>query len=98
MREVEHGSGAVKDENTAAYFCTGVYATPEEIEAIKFEFRLPLAKINGRWPEPEKAMHRAALAHGLPEIRGHYGVDFRDGEFLREKDAGEPTTEWAELP
>jgi hypothetical protein len=88
----------MKDEKTSAYFCTGVLATPEEVAEMKFEYSLPLARIGGRWPEPEKMVHKFALAHGLPEIAGHYGCDFRDGEFICEKEAGEPTTEWKRTP
>ncbi len=89
----------MKDEQTKDYFCTSVYATPEEIAVMRAEYQKPLARIGGVWPQPEKLVHTTALAHGLPEIRGHYGCDFRDGEFLREQDAGEPTTDWGpELP
>lgn len=85
----------MKDEKTAAYFCTGVMATPEEVERMKAEYKKPVAKIGGVWPEPEKVVHQAALAHGLPEIAGFYGCDFRDGEFIREKDAlDRPVDAW----
>jgi hypothetical protein len=29
-----------------------------------------------------EAAHRAALAHGLPEIPGYYGIDLSNGEFV----------------
>ncbi len=84
----------MKDEATKDYVCTGVFATSEEIERIMTERALPMARVFGRWPEPEKVTHRAALSHGLPEIVGFYGIDFRDGEFIRVKDEdmepGEP--------
>jgi len=88
----------MKDEVTKGYVCTGVFATPEEIERIMTERALPMARVFGRWPEPEKVTHRAALSHGLPEIVGFYGIDFRDGEFIRVRDGdmdkGEPSSEW----
>jgi hypothetical protein len=31
---------------------------------------------------PIEAAHRAALAHGLPEIPGYYGIDLSNGEFV----------------
>lgn len=77
----------MKDAMTEPYFTTGVYATADEIKSMKNEHAKPVARIGGVWPEPEKLTHRIALAHGLPEIRGYYGCDFRDGEFIREKDA-----------
>lgn len=89
----------MKDEKTAAFFCTGVLATPEEVANMRAEYALPVARIGGIWPTPERTVHRYALAHGLPEIRGFYGCDFRDGEFIREKDAdkGEPDV-WGPYP
>lgn len=85
----------MKDDKTAAYFCTGVLATAEEINQMRDEYRMPVAKIGGRWPEPEKLTHDLALKHGLPEIKGFYGCDFRDGEFIREKDATDgPADSW----
>ena len=89
----------MNDHMTAAYFCTGVFATKEEVAEMKAEHAKPAARIGGVWPEPERLMHRLALAHGLPEIHGFYGCDFRDGEFIREKDAteGEPDA-WGEHP
>lgn len=79
----------MKDDKTAAYFCTGVFATPDEVKLMKDEYSLPVMMFGGRAPEPEKTVHRMALSHGLPEIRGFYGCDLRDGEFIREKDASE---------
>jgi len=32
--------------------------------------------------EPVEAAHRFALAHGLPEIPGYYGIDLSNGEFI----------------
>jgi len=87
----------MKDQMTDGYFCTGVYATTDEVERMKAAYRLPVARIGGHFPDPEKVMHAAALAHGLPEIRGHYGCDFRDGEFIREKDALDmPPDKWSD--
>lgn len=77
----------MKDERTVSFFCTGVYATEDEIKRMKDEYATPLIVVGGRVPCPALVMHQCALAHGLPEIEGHYGCDFRDGEFLREKNA-----------
>jgi hypothetical protein len=89
----------MNDDTTAAYFCTGVLATPEEITEMKAEYAMPMARIGGVWPTPERTVHRIALAHGLPEIKGFYGCDFRDGEFIREKNATEGTPDaWGDYP
>lgn len=82
----------MKDQQTEKWFCTGVLATPEEVETMQEAYAIPLMVIADRIPRPEKTVHAIALAHGLPEIRGFYGCDFRDGEFIREQDAnvGEP--------
>lgn len=77
----------MRDAQTEPYFMTGVFATPEEIKRMLDEQRKPMALIGGKWPEPERLQHEIALAHGLPEIKGFYGCDFRDGEFLRMKEA-----------
>ena len=62
---------------------TGVFATKQEMEALRTQLGLPLMKIGGTLPEsPQVMCHRMALAHGLPEIEGYYEID-RDGEFLR---------------
>jgi hypothetical protein len=41
---------------------------------------------------PAETVHAIALRHGLPEIRGHYGYDFAEHDFIRLPDAveGEP--------
>lgn len=91
----------MKDASTAGYVCTGVYATEAEALEIKNEQSMPFAKILGSWPGPEKLIHRLALAHGLPEIPGYYGFDFRDREFIRVPDAemvGPVDQSWPELP
>lgn len=72
-----------------------VFATAAEIEHIKqcanapvMGFTNPAAPGPGVSPvipfaeSPVQAAHRAALAHGLPEIPGYYGIDLRTGEFV----------------
>lgn len=73
----------------------GVFATADEIEFIKHCASMPLMAMTNPEPpgpgvphavpmftQPEVAAHRAALAHGLPEIKGYYGIDLRNGEFV----------------
>lgn len=72
-----------------------IFATAEEIEHIKhcatmpvMAFTNPAAPGPGVSPvipfceSPLEAAHRAALAHGLPEIPGYYGIDLSNGEFV----------------
>lgn len=62
---------------------TGVFATPEEVVILKAAASAPLIMLQAGMPEsPQKKAHRYALAHGLPEITGYYGIDLRTGEFL----------------
>jgi hypothetical protein len=35
------------------------------------------------WQEAHRAIHRYALAHGLPEIPGYYGANLETGEVLK---------------
>ena len=73
----------------------GVFATKEEIDYIKHCQSMPLMAItNPAAPgpgvphavpmseSPQEAAHHAALAHGLPEIQGYYGIDLSNGEFV----------------
>lgn len=78
---------------------TAIYATPEEIEALKKglsraqntpAFGLSSAQVlsgndfaSMAWRDVKRACHYAALQHGLPEIEGFYGIDLQTGEFLR---------------
>ena len=34
------------------------------------------------WDHLKKETHKTALKHGLPEIRGYYGIDLKSGEFV----------------
>lgn len=74
----------------------GLFATEAEIASIKEAQSRPLiAMTNPAAPGPgvphavtmfESAVevaHRAALAHGLPEFPGFYGIDLSNGEFLK---------------
>lgn len=73
----------------------GVFATAEEIAHIKHCQSMPVMGFTNPEPpgpgvspviplceSPLQAAHRAALAHGLPEIPGYYGIDLSNGEFL----------------
>jgi hypothetical protein len=63
----------------------GVFATPEQIAHIKACASAPVIYLSGGTPiggDPAKEAHRAALAQGLPEIPGYYGIDLSTGEFV----------------
>lgn len=60
-----------------------VFATAEEIEHIKHAVSMPFIRIGGHTPEsPQEACNKLALQHGLPEIKGYYGCDLSNGEFV----------------
>jgi hypothetical protein len=66
---------------------TGVLMTPEEIEHVMAARDLPRLVVGGHVTESiEERIHRMALKHGLPDIRGHYGA-LATGEFVCLKDA-----------
>jgi hypothetical protein len=61
---------------------TGKFATKDEIEDVYRPRRvmfLPGGRSMGE--TAHRAAHRYALAHGLPEIQGHYGMT-PEGEFV----------------
>ena len=61
---------------------TGVKATPEEVKMLFDMLNTPMIMLQcGPPPDPAKECHRLALAHGLPEIVGYYGIK-KDGEFV----------------
>lgn len=75
---------------------TGVFATPEQITWIKECCNSPVIGVTNPAPpgvgvpavltlgaSPKEAVHRSALACGLPEISGNYGIDLKTGEFLK---------------
>lgn len=77
----------------------GVFATAEEIAYVKSCASAPvMAFTNPESPgpgvspvipfaeDPLIACHRLALAHGLPEIKGYYGMDLRNGQFVSYED------------
>ena len=62
-----------------------VFATEDEIKSIKAAAAAPVMYLSGGTPiggDPLKMAHAAALAHGLPEIPGYYGIDLKNGEFV----------------
>ena len=64
---------------------TGVFATKEEVEDA-FRPRRVMYLSGGIPFERETAqqtVHRYAIAHGLPEITGYYGMT-PEGEFVRQ--------------
>jgi hypothetical protein len=73
---------------------TGVKATPEELVELqalaKTASQTPVMTMNSdqpsfaerAWERCLKRTHVLALAHGLPEITGYYGIT-QDGEFVR---------------
>lgn len=78
----------------------GIFATAEEIAYIKECQSRPLVAMTNPAPPgpgvphavpmfttPIEAAHRAALAHGLPQIPGYYGIDLSNGEFIIASDS-----------
>lgn len=62
---------------------TGVFATPEELEAMKSACNRPAIALNCGTPRSAlQIAHDCALKHDLPEIPGYYGCDLKTGEFL----------------
>ena len=52
--------------------------------AFSTEHALKEGGLSGQaWNAVHEAIYRAALANGLPEITGYYGLDGGNGEFLR---------------
>ena len=77
---------------------TGVFATVEEADKIKnltvIARHTPVIAfssedaLQGRdasslaWKSVHETTHAAALAHGLPELPGYYGIDLSNREFV----------------
>lgn len=62
-----------------------IFATPDDIKYIKACVSAPVMYLPGGKPMSESAQeaaHRAAIKAGLPEIRGYYGIDLSNGEFI----------------
>lgn len=77
---------------------TGVFATPEEkiqllklseqasqtpVVAFSTDHALKGGMAGDAWRRAQEECHKIALAHGLPEIKGYYGLT-HDGEFVCE--------------
>lgn len=61
---------------------TGVRAS--ELEEAQMANPPPMIVVMGYvTPTQAEIMHQCALAHGLPDIHGHYGYDFAEHEFIR---------------
>lgn len=77
-------------KNPDIYY-TGVSATAAEESSMRQP--LPYLVIGGSVTESsQEQIHRIALSHGLRDIRGYYGYDFEEHEFICLIDslAGEP--------
>lgn len=62
---------------------TKVFATEDEARIIREQAGKPYLVVGGVPPETaQQVAHRFALAHGLPEIKGYYGIDLTTREFL----------------
>jgi len=62
---------------------TGVFASQEEMRSIATAPKQPFAKNNGALiKSAQEVAHDFARAHGLPEVRGYYGIT-AEGEFVR---------------
>jgi hypothetical protein len=67
---------------------TGVFATKKEAKEIREAFNFPVIYLSGGTPlggNPREILHRIALSHGLPEIKGYYGLN-ENNEFIKEKE------------
>jgi hypothetical protein len=63
---------------------TGVYATVDEIESLRQALSAPAIALQCGSPvSPDVMCHSMALAHGLPEVTGYYGIDLRTREFMQ---------------
>lgn len=61
---------------------TGVFATESEVAKLKKMIEEPSVMFFFvSRQEVQKSCHAMALAHGLPEIPGYYGIN-NEGEFL----------------
>lgn len=65
-----------------SFIRTGVFATDEEVEALKAAASAPAIALHIPRRSVQQICHDYALAHGLPEIRGYYGCDLTNGEFV----------------
>ena len=72
---------------------TKVFCTQEELKAIKEKAsaaqlaqmtaaRFGPTRADDLWSELRKEIHALALAKGLPEVEGFYGMD-NDGQFIK---------------
>jgi hypothetical protein len=73
---------------------TGIRCTPVELAELRRlaeeASNMPVIKLTSSmpdlsslaWDRCRKRVHEIALAHGLPEIEGYYGVGY-DGEFVK---------------
>jgi hypothetical protein len=74
---------------------TGVFCTEKEntfiIKMMKVVANMPMITGNdpfnapNPWESVYKRIHAKALEHGLPEIKGYYGLNTKTREFLRAK-------------
>jgi hypothetical protein len=65
-------------------------ATEAEEAAMRAAYKVPYIVVGSYLPpNPAETVHAIALRHGLPEIRGHYGYDFAEHDFIRLPDANE---------
>ena len=65
---------------------TGIFATQEEAKEIREAFNFPVMYLSGgtrMGGNPRETLHKIALSHGLPEIKGFYGLD-ENNEFIKE--------------
>ena len=60
--------------------CFGLVEEARKIPVITLSLNSPSFSAQA-WKRANEAVYQAALAHGLPEIEGYYGMDI-DGEFL----------------
>ncbi len=62
---------------------TGVMVTNDELKRVKAQADAPVIALHcGRTPSALQSVQELAKAHGLPSIRGNYGMDLKTGELL----------------
>lgn len=72
------------------FFYTGVVANDEQdMESWR---NTPVVVVCGtKLPSFEEVVHASAIRAGLPEIKGYYGYDFGEHQFIRLPDADQGT-------
>jgi hypothetical protein len=80
---VKHTGVFASDEETAECLRLFKVAQQTPVMAIDTAHALNHGGFAGQaWDRVNKTVHGYALAHGLPEFAGYYGMALENGEFL----------------